>query len=241
MFIKADLTLTIASQVLELPRKNIAISGVYGLSWGFLSEKEHFGQLVPLKMRLLVPLAPVIHAQSRILSEKTLYSDKMGLGFVLEERQKKMLSGYIEKYGFLTKEYTRKYPRIPLDTNIQTFPVHVLVTPISISKVNQVFFTAPLSFDIANLSPTGVLLKTESHLALSIPPGKHLSLIFEPRGDFPAQIFIKGQVCRVLNDINPENGNLVRYFGVQFIQIDEMNKVIFLELLKDILGKMKSY
>ena len=36
-----------------------------------------------------------------------------------------------------------------------------------------------------------------------------------------------------------DKGNLIRYLGIKFTKVDDLNKSAFLDLLKDILKRMK--
>ena len=98
---------------------------------------------------------------------------------------------------------------------------------------------ANMIFDVANLSPSGILLSSENSMASKIQPGQRVKMIIEPRGYFPIQIHMEGLVCRISEDMAVESGNVVRSFGIKFLRVNEADRIAFLELLKDILERMK--
>ncbi len=171
-----------------------------------------------------------------ILREFTLFAEYFGLRFHLSGEQRSALEQAILAEGFLPTEHVRKYPRIPVMSAISTFPLRVTAVPAG----QQNLFEAPLVFDVKNLSPNGVLLSTESQIALVLAPGQRLNLTLEPRGSFPLQVQVEGLICRVTDDLDPESRNLTRYLGIKFTRVDEVNRAVFLDLLKDILEKLKT-
>lgn len=241
VFVKGHLSFGIDGHALEYIHQNISIFGVTGLPWKPLNPKEHFGRSVSVTVR--VPLhAPLsFRTPAFILREQTLYSEGMGLRFVLDAELKGQLSAYIAKYGFYPTAYVRKYPRIPSQVAIQTYPQRVLVVPdAETSSALDGVASQPMIFDIVNLSPNGVLLMTENQIALSVLPGHRIHMALEPRGWFPVPVRIQGLVCRVTDELNSTSNNLTRYLGVKFVRVDEPNKAAFLDLLKDILERMKT-
>ena len=94
--------------------------------------------------------------------------------------------------------------------------------------------------EIENISPNGLLLKSESNLTSTIEPGERLNLLIDPRGWFPLQVKAQGIICRITEELNTETKNIIRLFGVKITHIDTTNKLTYLELLKDILKKLRS-
>ena len=117
-----------------------------------------------------------------------------------------------------------------------TFPLRALVYPEGGTSTN----TPIALLTSGNLSPDGILLHTENQAALNVRPGDRLSLMLEPRGWFPMSIKVQGLVCRVSDEMNPQSGNLMRYLGIKFTKVDDVNRTAFLDLLKDILARIKS-
>ncbi|MEK6580528.1 MAG: hypothetical protein AABZ55_14995 [Bdellovibrionota bacterium] len=242
VFCKAHLTFTIDGKKLEFAQQNTSVFGVTGLAWEPLSSRDHFGKTVELTLTVPSDSTPVsFKTQAVILREVTGIAKSMGLRFKMQAEGKKQLEAVIAKAGFHPTSYLRKHPRIPSTLNIQTFPLRVVGIPDSLQKTSEGQPVFPIVFDVGNISPSGILLSTENQLALSIHPGEQMDLVIEPRGWFPVQIATRGLVCRTIDDINDSNGNLLRYFGIKIIKLDEVNRNAFLDLLKDILGQMKTH
>jgi hypothetical protein len=146
------------------------------------------------------------------------------------------LSKLIHTHGYFPKEYTRKYPRIPFDVNIPVFPHRAVFVP---SKSTP-GLGAPVSAEIVNLSPSGMMVATENPLAQILSPGKQVDFFLEPRGPFQHLIRVQGLICRAANEVEPINGNTVQTFGIQFARLEDADKAAFLDLLKTILDRMKS-
>jgi hypothetical protein len=241
VFVKGHVGFTINGQSFEFVHQNISVFGVTGLPWGPLDPREFFGKAVTATVR--IPHQPThdlpvaIRTRAYIMREQTLYAQHMGLRFQFDAEQEASLDAHINKHGFYPTEYVRKYPRIPSSQMIQTFPLRVLVAPER--KVALPVEEFPLVFDVSNLSPNGLLIHTENQIALDIMPGQRLELVLEPRGRFPMQVAVQGLVCRITDEIHPQSGNLIRYLGVKFTRVDEINKTAFLDLLKDILERIK--
>jgi hypothetical protein len=144
----------------------------------------------------------------------------------------------IRRNGFYPTDHMRKYPRIPATSAISTFPLRALVVQQKLEGelVND---NQPIVYDVGKLSPNGVLLATENQIALSIIPNQRLEMTLEPRGSFPHQVKVQGMVCRITDSPSFETGNLVRFLGIKFTRVDDLNRAAFLDLLKDILERMK--
>lgn len=230
IFVKGNLKFSMDQEQLEFTHQNISIHGLTGLPWGALNPNDHLGK--EAKGQVEIPSTPPItfEVELSILSEETLHSQSMGLRFHLNDAMKKTLSEYIEKYGFFPTEYIRKYPRMPSLRMIQTFPVLAIT-----SFLNGGNRKETCTFEVNNLSPNGVLLTTENPFARSISPGARLEICLEPRGWFPIPVKMEGVVCRITDEVLPQSGNILRYFGVKFSKFDEVNRLTFIDLLKDIL------
>jgi hypothetical protein len=244
VFIKGHLAFKIDRRELEFIHQNISVFGVAGLPWGQLDPRDHFGRETSVSIRITQPEALAIQGRARIMRESTAVGEHMGLRFELEPDARAKLSALIAKHGFYPTEYLRKYPRIPASSAIQTFPLRAVVyggDDGALAERSAVFAKSadPLVFDVANLSPNGVLLHTENQSALLIQPGDRLRVLLEPRGWFPMPIRAQGMVCRVSDEMGSSSGNLIRYLGVKFTQLDDVNRTAFMDLLKDILGKIK--
>jgi hypothetical protein len=161
----------------------------------------------------------------------------MGIKFHLAPAQKKALDEIIQRDGYTPTTYLRKYPRIPSDQTIQTFPLKAYILPV----VSKGKFGDPMIAEVGNISPSGALLSSDSSHAIEINPTNMVRVIFEPRGWFPHKVMLDAQVCRISDEMSPqEGGNLRRYFGLKFARIDDDNKRNFLDLMKDILERIKA-
>ena len=240
VFLKGHLTFKVDNRDLEFIHQNISVFGVAGMPWGSLNPRDHFGKEVMASVRITFSEALSILTHARIMRETTAVGEHMGLKFHLEKEAHAKLSALIAKHGFYPTEYLRKYPRIPANSVIQTFPLRVVAFPDLESAEPDSTFKDPLVFDVGNLSPNGILLHTENQSALIIQPGDKIRILLEPRGWFPMSIRMQGLVCRVSDELSVESGNLIRYLGVKFVKVDDINRTAFLDLLKDILTKIKA-
>lgn len=241
-FVKGRLTVKVDSHVLTFENQNISTFGVSSLPWGPLSSDGHFGRVV--EVEAVVPSMETASStypfktRATIQREKTVRAEHMCLKFHLNSEQRARITELVEQWGHYPTEYVRKYPRIPSSQMIQTFPLRALGRAVEEDGYEDPTIT-PIVFDIENISPNGLLLQTENQLALTFNPGDRLDIILEPRGRFHVQITIQGMICRILDEKSETSGNLVRHFGIKFTRVDEANRATFLELLKDILERMK--
>ena len=239
MFIKGHLAFSVDGQDLEFIHQNISVFGVAGLPWGPLNPRDHFGKEVTASIRVTSPEPLSVLTQAFVMRESTGVGEHMGLKFRFEREAKAKLQKLIDKHGFYPTEYLRKYPRIPANSAIQTFPLRALANIEGDPTLGSESF--PVIFDICNLSPNGILLNTENQAATTIQPGQRLNLTLDPRGWFPMPIRVQGMVCRVADELNPQTGNMVRYLGIKFTKVDDVNRTAFLDLLKDILSRIKTH
>jgi hypothetical protein len=235
VFVKGHLSFCLEKQDLEFIHQNISVFGVTGLPWGPLNPRDHFGKEVMASIRITSPEHLSILTRAEIMRENTIVGEHMGIKFRFEKESLAKLAALIKRHGFYPTEYLRKYPRIPANVQIQTFPLRALVYPEGGTPNN-----APLIFDIGNLSPNGILLHTENQAALNMRPGDRLNLLLEPRGWFPMSIRVQALICRISDEMSPHSGNLIRYLGIKFTKVDDVNRTAFLDLLKDILAKIKT-
>lgn len=222
---------------LSFQNQNVSTWGSTGLPWGKLNPELHFGRAVRVEVDILSPPAPEplrLGTTALITRETTRLGQHMGLRFDLRPEDSRKLAEIIRAKGFFPTEYLRKYPRIPSLPMIQTFPLRALILPNGAGEV-------PITVDVENLSPNGVLLSSENQQTLTIQPGALLNLVLEPRGWFPMPISAQGLVCRVSDELSRRTGNLIRSIGIKFTRIDETNRAAFVDLLKDILERFKNF
>ncbi|MCM2277494.1 MAG: PilZ domain-containing protein [Oligoflexia bacterium] len=236
VFVRGHINLTVRERSqtrnLEFTHQNISLAGVSGLPWEPLSREEQFGAKIEVTVRIPTARPLSFRTLATITREFTTFADHMGLRFHLPAEHARDLAEVIRTEGYFPTEYIRKYPRIPSLPIIRTFPLRALAMP----RPDVPF---PLSFDVLNLSPNGVLISTESQVSEQFRPGQKLDLLLEPRGWFPMPIRLQGLICRVGEEPNERTGNIVRSFGVKFAKIDEVNRTAFVDLLKDILERFR--
>ena len=237
LFVKGHLTFSLEGHHLEFTHQNISTFGVMGLKWGPLSVQEHFGAIVQASITCPAKEAPLmIKSEGHLIRELTVQADYMGVQLHLDDNQRKQLQEYIRQHGFYPTEYIRKHPRIPASKEIQTFPLRVVGSFKSYGNENA----NSIVFDISNLSPNGILITSENQLARTIRVGDYLQMALEPRGWFPTTIRVQGLICRITENIDRTTSNLIRSFGIKFTKVDEANRNAFLDLLRDILEKVKA-
>jgi hypothetical protein len=237
LFVKGHLTFSLEGHNLEFTHQNISTFGVMGLKWAPLNAQEHFGATVQATITCPAKEAPLLmKTEAHLIRELTVQADYMGVVLHLNDNQHKELGEYIRKYGFYPTEYIRKHPRIPANKNIQTFPLRVLGT----LKSSLGDAASPMVFDVANLSPNGILMNSENQLGKAIRVGDYIQMTLEPRGWFPTAIKVQGLICRITENLDRNSGNVIRSFGIKFTKVDETNRNSFLDLLRDILEKVKT-
>jgi hypothetical protein len=243
VFIRGHLTFSLEGHTLEFIHQAVSTFGVTGLPWAPLDPIQHFGKEVTTQVRIPAQPQPLsFSCPARILREKTQYAEYMGLRFKLPADVRSQLESLIKKGGFYPTEYVRKYPRIPSDEQIQTFPLKAMGIPNQddLARSRRPSLSGdPILFDVGNLSPNGVLISTENQSAIDLLPGDRIDLMLEPRGWFPHKVEMEGTICRIGDEMVPATGNLRRYLGIKFSRIDHQNRQVFLDLLKDILERIK--
>lgn len=234
VFIKGHLCLRIPENPIEFLYQDLSVAGVSGLP-NTPGLKKYFGQTLEATLQIPSPQKTLsFNIKAKVLLEKTTLSEHIALHFQLTEADHAALLAQISANGFHPTSYVRKYPRIPSNQLIQTFPLRAQLTSQS-EKIPAVQLTT----DVVNLSPNGVLISTENQQALTLMPGDRIHLTLEPRGWFPVPIEAEGLICRLTEDLHPQSQNLTRLFGIKFTRMDSANKTAFLDLLKDILQQLK--
>jgi hypothetical protein len=237
VIIKADLQFTIDDVTLDFEQHNISAYGAYGLEWSNPPPNKCLGKKVTVTINILSPEVVSFSAPALIMREKSSQKETMALKFDLKPSDRDQLNALIEKGGFYPTEYVRKYPRIPASQDVKTFPLKAIATVQQDEGPNDE--PVSLIMDVENLSPGGIMLKSENHNAFAIQPGERFHIMLEARGDFHSQIHVMGLICRVIDEQEPKTGNLSRYFGIKFTHMDDQNRSAFLELLKGILTDIK--
>ena len=235
IFIKGNLAFKVDDTPLEFAGQSISANGVTGLQWADFKAKDHLGREVSALLTLPEGGPLRIQTKAWITREHTQASTCIGLKFQMDAETRSRFEACVKMSGFFPTEYVRKYPRIHSDSGIQTFPLRVTAMPEPRTASHL-----PVVFDIDNLSVNGILMHTESMVAAGFSPGAVLNLTIEPRGWFPMQISVQAVVCRVLEELNLSTGNLTRSLGVKFQRFDDTSRGAFMDMLKDILSRIKT-
>ncbi len=238
MFVKAHLSFELEGNTLEFVHQNLAPSGVSGLPWAPLSPLKHFGKKVLIHVRLATPEPQAFKIHGTIFREQTQFSASMGIRFDNNAPLMELIRNQARKFGFMPTEYMRKYPRLPADPDIPTFPLMAMVS----SPAADAQGPTPqqtILFHVSNLSPNGILIFTENQLSIGYQPGERVQIILDPRGWFPVSIKIAALICRVTDEQHPKTGNLIRSLGIKFLKVDDEQRDAFLDLLRDILERLK--
>lgn len=231
LFVKAHVKVKILDQQLEFIHAPISTFGVSSLPWGQLDPSLHFGKRAQVQIR--IPQLPdeSLDCEGTLLREATVRGQSMIIKFDLTPDARVRLKTLIQRIGFYPSEHFRKYPRIPLDEALQTFPTRVLL-----SQRGE----EPIVGDVQNLSPNGVLVLTENPNVQSWTPGVSLDLDFEPRGWFRTRVRATAILCRTTDELHPKTRAFKRYLGLKFTHLTAENRVLFHDRLKDILLQLKS-
>lgn len=239
VFVKGSLRFTVDKHELKFDNINVSDYGVMSLQWGPLLPTVHFGLKVTAHVKVFaqadLPDLDFV-CPSLIVREQSSLGDLMGLKFYLGKALLENLVNRVQKLGFIPTDHIRKYPRIPSLKVVQTSPLRALVTAAANGAHPSSF---PLIFDVANLSPNGVLIQTENQAAMVYEPGHRIDVLLEPRGWFPNPIKATGLICRITDERDPESQNIMRYLGVKLVKIDDENYTLFMSLLKDILQRIQ--
>lgn len=251
VFLRADVTFSVGDHTLHFDNKNISSYGVFGMPWPPLSPTKNFGQRVEVQLRLPHLRNIRLHTIATLVREVTSTGEYLGLRLELDSDTDKELRRLIEVHGYCPKEFLRKFPRVPSTEVIQSFPLQMLGTPLA-SGDSSVPLAAPMDakknrgpsqrimiFDVRNVSLGGVMVSSENALGWSIQPKQEFHLAFEPRGPFKDRIEARAVVLRILEEPDPTTGNLMRQFGFRYLEMSESDRASYLELLKQILNKVR--
>lgn len=230
IFIRSNLTFKVADREFNFLNHGVSVFGISGLRWPHSDPTGLVGQPTRVLVDVLARERFKFSAEALLTAEVTTDAFYLGAKFYLPEADRKRLARTISEEGFYPTNYIRKYPRIPAWTNISAMPVRTIVQTDSDELV---------VFDVANMSPNGILLHSENAKAAEYMPGSRIRAQVEPRGEPYKPFSFDGQVCRIMLDKNPQSGNVARYLGIRMTRIDEDEKQNFLEILQSVLNKLK--
>jgi hypothetical protein len=234
VFIKTDLFVQLGDSQFDFQNQKVSCKGVNGIPWHSLSPAQTFGKQVKVTLKVTHPDSPVyFKTTGHVTREVTQTTDEMGIQFHLSPDQITELQNLIDQYGIVPPDPGRKYPRIPSTADLRTFPLHVLVQSRDKKRSSMIF-------DLGNLSPGGILLLSENQACLDLEVGETLQFRIEPRGWFPSPVEGVGQVRRILDSTVLKTQNTLRHLGVQFTQLDPINRTALFDLIKEIIEELQN-
>lgn len=241
IFVKGQISFVVNGNTITLPNQALSAFGCTGLPWGAFNAREHAGKMISVTIQVATPGQPLVFKfPAIVLKESTVLGDHMGMKFLMDDDQRTELLAHIAQHGFYPTEYLRKYPRIPSDPLIQTFPLRAKVSSERAEgELTQAVVNPSVLMEVENLSPNGLLISSDSQVSHRFRPGQRIQITLEARGWFPHQIIVVGTICRISEHIDPTTHNTTRRMGVKFSKVDEVNRTAFLTLLQDILETLK--
>ena len=236
-FLRVFLSFQHLGKLLEFPNQPVSVFGTSGLNTSVLhaagmTPSQLAGLTVSVRLEALDAQYKPYQVSAVILQERSERGESAGLRFEFTEEERNRIVKEISEKGFSPSDTVRKYPRLPVKTEISTFPLLVQVTPQDFLIADE---TYPISMALVNLSPNGALLSSENALSKKLDPGQRFRLTLEPRGWFTSKIEVTALLCRVTDDWRKETQSTLRYFGMKFVKIDDQNRDRFLTLWRELL------
>jgi hypothetical protein len=224
IFIKSNFVFKIREREFSFLNHGVSVFGITGLKWTHFDPIDRVGEKVQITIDVLAKQRFSLTTAARLTSEQTTDATYLGMRFDLSEFDKMKLTGAIAREGFCPTEYIRKYPRIPAVASVAAMPLRVIAQEDSLGEL--------MVFDVANVSPNGILLHSENPKAILFQPGSRIRAQVEPRADLFHAFDFEGVVCRLVMDKHPALSNITRYLGIRFLNIPKDQKAHFLDLLK---------
>ena len=233
LYIKSNLTFSILDG--KIPKEfnfiNQPVSpfGIAGLRWAHFDPIDHVGDEVKATVQVISSDPFTFSTDALLTAEATTDATYLGIKFYMNPSDQERLSAAIKKEGFYPTSYIRKYPRIPAIDTIYSMPVRAIV------KTTETMIV----FDIANISPNGILLQTENPTAVTLMPGSRITVQIEPRGDILQSFRFEGMICRIIMDKNPRTKNINRFLGIRLTKMEDAEKAIFQSVLKAVIANLQ--
>ena len=235
VFLRADITFSVGDHTIHFDDRNVSSYGIFGLPWPPLTPSKHFGNRVELQLRFLSIKQLRIHTMATIVREITSTGEFMGLRLEMDTDSQQELKRLIQEHGYCPPEFIRKFPRIPSNDWIQSFPMQITATPVSGSKALPSVFI----LEVRNVSLGGVMATSENPFGLQIQPKDVFDIVFEPRGPFKERIGARSRILRILEEPDLKTGNVRRHFGFRFQEMAEGDRSLYLDRIKQILNKVR--
>lgn len=226
IFVKANLKFSMLGRDYSFPNEGVSVFGATGLRTPAFNPVDLVGTAVPTIVEILATKTFAFHTTASMTAEITVDNTYLGLKFSLPDDVKRRVSELVRTEGYYPTNYVRKYPRIPARDVIPSMPLRAIAQNATDDLI---------AFDIANMSPGGILLHTENPKASLLVPSMRFEGQVEPRGSSEASFQFDGLVCRMMIEMNPTTRNTRRYLGVRFTRIPDEQRPQFLEILKMVL------
>ncbi len=230
VYVRANFSFTLEGKNFTYVNQNISSFGITGLKWTLFDPRLALGREVKVSVEILAGERPKIEISGTLTSEKTAEAAYLGIKFKHTPTTESVLKRLIGAHGFIPASHVRKYPRIPEEIGIPTMPSRAILS-------NQ---GELIVLEIVNISPTGLLLRTENPRSTLIEPSQRLRGQIEPRGDFFMAINFEALVSRVTETTDENAGNTVRFLGIRILNFERGHQEAYLALLRDILLKIKA-
>lgn len=231
IFVRSNLTFEHQGKIYSYSNQGCSLYGFSSLQAQAFDPTDHVGEMVKLTVDVLHTDSFQFSTSASITSEVTTDTTYLGLKFYLGDVVRNRLAQAIKNGGYYPTDYVRKYPRIPAKEYIASMPLRAIVS----GELSEY-----IVFDVANMSPNGLLLNTENPKALLLIPGMRINGQVEPRGGTSDPFDFQGLVCRMLMDKNPKTDNLRRFLGIKITFIPPEQRQTFLEILKSVLNNIQS-
>ena len=231
VFIKANFSISINGSNYGFTNQSISTFGISSLRWSYFDPSEMVGAEISVDVDVLTEPRYHFTTHGYVMTEETGTANYLGVQFKLDPKTHEELTHLIQREGFYPTQHIRKFPRIPAIPEISNMPLRAIGT----HENNEVF-----TFDIANISPTGMLVRTENPRAGLFLPRQRVKLQIEPRGDNLTPCRVEGLICRAFFMKNQKTGNIIRSFGIRFVKIAEADRQNFLEILRMVLNNLQS-
>lgn len=226
VFIRANFKFHVLGQDFSFLNQIISVFGVSALKWSYFEPISRVGEQVTIVVDVLCKNRFQFTATGALMSEQTANSNLLSIRFHLHPQDKMMLESVISTEGFCPPSHMRQYPRIPAMERVSDMPLRAVV---------NVGYEDVMVFDIANISPTGILLYTENPKGTIFLPGNEISGQIEPRGSRTEPLHFKGIVRRTYQERKMDSHNIAHYLGVRLTYIPDSEKDRFLDILRSIL------
>ncbi len=230
MFVPANIEFTLKGKAYAFAKEGVSLFGTAGLIAPDFSPIDLVGDIVTVTINVLTFPPLRISTPAQLTAQLTTEKEYIGLKFRLNDFDRERMSEVIRREGFYPVSYIRKYPRIPARESIPYIPIRaVVLTPGEGVTV----------FDVANISPNGILLYSENFKSNFFPPGAEILMQVEPRGQMFEPFDVEGIVRRVVMDKNNKSGNVTRFLGVRFSRILDEGEENFRAILFAVLTAIR--